>query len=131
MEIIELAGDDLRLYYLVGHLVMDEEVLKYNLNYPYKTSPEYRWFVAVDAGTTLGFVPAKLKNGKAALNNYYIADDDTAVLSALLKEAVRSLSPAFEVESVTQVRHIPVFSNFGFSIELTWKKYVRMKLYRT
>lgn len=41
MDIIKLKGEDKRLYELVAHLVMDEEVLAYNLNYPYKTSFDY------------------------------------------------------------------------------------------
>lgn len=57
MEVVKLEGEDQRLYYLVGHLVMDETVLAYNLNYPYKTSPEYFWFVAIDGkSNTLGFM---------------------------------------------------------------------------
>ena len=130
MEIIKLNGEDQRLYYLVAHLIMNEEVLKYNLNYPYKTSQEYVWFVATDEGNTLGFIPVKLKDGKAVINNYYVADDDKAVFSALLKEIVCVLLPDFEIESVVQTRHIPYFEQNGFSITLHWKRYVKMKIFR-
>lgn len=130
MEIIRLNGEDQRLYYLIAHLVMDEKVLKYNLNYPYKTSDSYCWFIAVEEGNTLGFLPAELKDGKAIINNYYIADDDTQVFSMLLKELVRALQPDFIIESVTQVRHIPDFEQSGFSIVLRWKRYVKMKVFR-
>ena len=44
MEIFKLDGKDKRLYSLVAHLVMDEEVLACNLNYPFRTSPQYCWF---------------------------------------------------------------------------------------
>lgn len=44
MEVVKLSGDDHRVYYLTAHLVMDEQVLAYNLNYPYKTSPSHRWY---------------------------------------------------------------------------------------
>lgn len=128
MDIIKLKGEDQRLYHLVAHLVMNEGVLNYNMNYPYKTSPEYCWFIATSEDNTLGFIPVKLKNGKAIINNYYIANDDNAVLSILLEEIVQNLLPDFELESVTQIRHIPNFEQKGFSIILRWKIYVKMKV---
>jgi hypothetical protein len=130
MEIVKLDGEDRRLYYLIAHLVMNEKVLKYNLNYPYKTSDNYCWFIAVEEGDTLGFIPVELKEGKATINNYYVADDDSKVLSMLLKEVVRILLLDFEIESVTQIRHIPDFERNGFSIALRWKRYVKMKAFR-
>ncbi|MDR3140157.1 MAG: hypothetical protein LBU37_00245 [Tannerellaceae bacterium] len=130
MEIIKLEGEDKRLYYLVAHLVMNEEVLAYNLNYPYKTSSDYRWFVATDRGDTLGFIPVKLEEGIAKINNYYIAGDDSAVFSVLLKELVNTLSLDYEIESVTQLRHIPDFERNRFSVVLYWKRYVKMKVFK-
>jgi hypothetical protein len=130
MEIIKLDGEDQRLYYLIAHLVMNEKVLKYNLNYPYRTSDNYCWFIAVEGGNTLGFIPAELKEGKAIINNYYIADDDSKVFSLLLKEVVRILLADFEIETVTQIRHIPDFERNGFSIVLRWKRYVKMKAFK-
>lgn len=130
MDIIQLKGEDKRLYSLVAHLVMNEEVISYNLNYPYKTSSDYVWFLAEDNGVTLGFVPVKLEEGKAKINNYYVVDDDSAVFSALLKEIINSLSSDFEIESVTQIRHIPDFEKGGFSVVLYWKRYVKMRVFR-
>ena len=131
MEVIKLEGEDQRLYYLVGHLVMDETVLAYNLNYPYRTSSEYFWFVAIDdKSNTLGFMPVKLKEGKAVINNYYIADDDSAVFSMLLKEVLNSLLHDYEIESVTQTQHIPNFERCGFSVILYWKRYAKMKAFK-
>jgi hypothetical protein len=130
MDIIQLEGEDQRLYYLVAHLVMRKEVLSYNLNYPYRTSPEYCWFVATDKGNTLGFVPVKRKEGKAQINNYYVKDDDREVFSALLKEIVKTLLLDFEIESITQLRHIPDFERNGFSIMFYWKRYAKMKVFK-
>ncbi|WP_352423720.1 hypothetical protein [Proteiniphilum sp.] len=130
MDIIRLKGNDKQLYSLVAHLVMDEEVIRYNLNYPYKTSPDYEWFVATDNnGTTLGFIPVKLEGGKATINNYYVAEDDRTVFSALLKEIIKVVSSDFEIESVTQVRHVPEFEKSGFSVVLCWKRYVKMRIF--
>jgi hypothetical protein len=130
MEIIKLAGEDQRLYYLVAHLVMNESVLKYNLNYPYKTSDNYCWFIAVEGGNTLGFIPVELEEGKATINNYYVADDDSKVFAILLKEIISILLPDYTIESVTQIRHIPDFERNGFSIILRWKRYVKMNALR-
>ncbi|MDR2775723.1 MAG: hypothetical protein LBC19_13485 [Tannerella sp.] len=130
MDIIKLEGEDQRLYYLVAHLVMDEEVLNYNLNYPYKTSSDHLWFIAVDEGNTLGFMPVKLDDGNARINNYYVADDDSAVFSALLREITMTLPTDYELESVTQLRHIPDFEKNGFSVTLYWKRYAKMKVFR-
>jgi hypothetical protein len=130
MDIIQLEGNDQQLYYLVAHLVMSEEVLSYNLNYPYKTSPEYYWFIATDKGNTLGFVPVKRKAGKAQINNYYVGDDDSKVFSALLKEIIGALSLDFEIEAITQLRHIPDFERNGFSVVFHWKRYAKMKVFK-
>ena len=130
MDIIQLKGEDKQLYSLVAHLVMNEGVISYNLNYPYKTSSDYLWFVATDNGVTLGFMPVKLgEEGKAKINNYYVADDDSAVFSALLKEIVKALSSDFEIESVTQVRHVPEFEKSGFAVVLYWKRYAKMNYF--
>jgi hypothetical protein len=130
MDVIQLKGEDKQLYALVAHLVMNEEALDYNLNYPYKTSSGYVWFVATDKGETLGFMPVKLEENSAKINNYYVANDDSAVFSALLKEVIRALSSDFEIESVTQIRHIPEFEKNGFAIALYWKRYAKMKAFR-
>ena len=130
MDIIKLEGEDTRLYYLVAHLVMNKDVLSYNLNYPYKTSSEYLWFVAVDNGNTLGFMPVKREEGQAEINNYYVADDDSKVFSALLKEVTMTFANDYELFAVTQLRHIPDFEKSGFSVTLYWKRYAKMKIFR-
>lgn len=127
MKVIQLKGQDQRLYDLVAYLVMDEEVLKYNLNYPYKTSSEYCWFIATDKNKTLGFIPVKLKEEKAIINNYYVANDDSVVFCKLLKKVIQALSSEFEIESVTQIQHVSFFEESGFSTVLCWKRYVKMK----
>ncbi|MDR1114601.1 MAG: hypothetical protein LBL33_00310 [Tannerella sp.] len=128
MNIIKLEGGDKRLYYLVAHLVMNEEVLAYNLNYPYKTASNYVWFIAADDDNILGFIPARLEEGQAKVNNYYVAGDDSAVFSALLEELVNTLSLDYEIESVTQLRHVPYFERNSFSVTFYWKRYAKMKV---
>jgi hypothetical protein len=130
MDIIRLEGEDRQLYERVAHLVMNEKVLSYNLNYPYRTSSRYVWFVAVDNDHTLGFMPVKLEAGKAKINNYYVADDNGEVFSALLKKIIMTLPTNCELESITQLRHVPDFEKNGFAIVLNWKRYAKMKAIR-
>ncbi|MDR2388866.1 MAG: hypothetical protein LBD89_03650 [Tannerellaceae bacterium] len=128
MDIIRLEGEDKRLYSLVAHLIMRRDVLSYNLNYPYKTSPAHCWFIAADPDHTFGFVPVLRKAGKAQINNYYVEKDDKEIFAVLLEEIIKTLSPDFEIEAITQMRHIPNFEQNGFSIIFHWKRYVKMKL---
>lgn len=137
MEVIKLEGEDQRLYSLIAHLVMDKKVLAYNLNYPFRTSPDYYWFIATNKGDTLGFIPVELKEkpqegnvGKAVINNYYVADDDSNVFSILLKETVWALLPDFELDSIVQKQHIPFFEQNHFSIVVYWTRYVKMRAFR-
>lgn len=47
IQIVQLHGTDKKLYELVAPLVMSSKVLKQNYNYPFRTSEEYEWFVAL------------------------------------------------------------------------------------
>lgn len=126
MEIVRLNGEDSQLYSLVAHLVMNKDVIASNNNYPFKTSPEYMWFVACDRGSTLGFVPVQIKNRKATINNYYVAQDDPAVFTGILHELVASLGKDHAIISVTQNKHVKIFRQCGFSTMFEWEKYVKM-----
>ena len=59
VQIIQLQGTDKRLYELVAPLVMNPEILKQNYNYPFRTSEDLVWFVAVDKKTVIGFIPVE------------------------------------------------------------------------
>lgn len=126
MEIVKLNGEDSQLYGLVAHLVMNKDVIASNNNYPFKTSQEYLWFVACDRGCTLGFVPVQLKNNKATINNYYVAEDDPVVFTGILSELVKWLSKDHAIISVTQNKHVKIFRQCGFSTMFEWEKYVKM-----
>jgi hypothetical protein len=43
---------------------MDEEVIGYNLNYPYKTSSDYVLVRGRGECVTLGFIPVKLEEAR-------------------------------------------------------------------
>jgi hypothetical protein len=130
MEIIKLKGEDEQLYQLVAHLVMNEKVLNYNLNYPFRTSPDHRWFLAADDGNILGFVPVKTEAGKAKINNYYVVNDNSEVFAALLKEIAGAFPADCGVEAIVQVRHVPEFEQNGFAVLFLWKRYAKMKVFK-
>ncbi|MDR1755433.1 MAG: hypothetical protein LBR65_00515 [Culturomica sp.] len=127
MEIIKLPGEDQQLYYLTAHLVMNEEVVAYNLNYPFKTSPAYHWFIALENGVTIGFIPLKFDGMKAVINNYYVVDDDSTVFKALLENILSETSKNIEIEAITQTKHIKHFEQNGFYAVAFWKRFVKMR----
>ena len=54
------------LYPLIGPLVMNPKVLKANNNYPFKTTANHQWYIAVnDQEEVMGFLP--VENKKALL----------------------------------------------------------------
>ena len=59
MDIISLKGTEDKLYELVARLVMSPAVLRQNNNYPFKTTPQYTWHIALDGNTVVGFIPVK------------------------------------------------------------------------
>lgn len=128
MDIIELNGEDERLYRTVARLVMNKKVLAYNHNYPFKTSAAHRWFVAMEkeSGVTLGFLPIELVKGKATINNYWVSEDDHAVFKALLEEAARKIPAGTKIESVVQARHRGIFEKCGFRATGFWVKFAKM-----
>lgn len=129
MEILELKGDDDRLYAAVARLVMDKDVLSYNLNYPFRTDGNFRWFIARENSEAIGFVPVKITKSQAVINNYYAAEDDSRLLEQMLSSVIGSLSDGFELEAVCHTRHIRQFEHCGFSVVHYWKRYAKMKIY--
>ena len=68
-QIVELKGTEKRLYQLVAPLVMNPVVLKQNYNYPFRTSENFIWFVAVEGKEIVGFIPLEHKNSEIIMNN--------------------------------------------------------------
>ena len=62
MKVIQLKGLDTDLYPLIGPLVMNPKVLKANNNYPFKTTANHQWYIAVnDQEEVMGFLPVENK----------------------------------------------------------------------
>ena len=81
MKVIQLKGLDTDLYPLIGPLVMNPKVLKANNNYPFKTTANHQWYIAVnDQEEVMGFLPVENKKSTSVINNYYLKEDDGELL---------------------------------------------------
>lgn len=127
VQIIQLQGTDKRLYELVAPLVMNPEILKQNYNYPFRTSEDFVWFVAVDKKKVIGFIPVEEKKKEYVINNYYIESNNEDTLKLLLEKVISETNTSKELTSVTFMEHSSLFKDLGFSKEKIWTRYVKMK----
>ena len=123
----QLQGTDKRLYELVAPLVMNPEILKQNYNYPFRTSEDFVWFVAVDKKKVIGFIPVEEKKKEYVINNYYIESNNEDTLKLLLEKVISETNTSKELTSVTFMEHSSLFKDLGFSEEKIWTRYVKMK----
>ena len=117
IQIIQLQGTDKRLYELVAPLVMNPDVLKQNYNYPFRTSENFVWFVAVDNKQVTGFIPVEDKKRECVINNYYVKGNNEDTLKLLLEKVISETTKSKELTSVTFVEHCSLFKELGFSEE--------------
>lgn len=83
-----MQGTEPALYPLVGPLVMNPEVLKQNMNYPFKTTEHFVWYIAMNGHSVIGFVPVEHRGKEYIINNYYVTHKDREVLMQLLSRMV-------------------------------------------
>lgn len=132
IQIIQLKGKDKHLYRLLAPIVMDPKVIRANNNYPFKTSEEYVWFIAIEDKTVMGFIPVEQKNRKkAVINNYYVNAEGsrrTEILSHLLPAVISEFErESWLLNSVTLVQDKEIFEKFKFiSMDKKWTRYVKM-----
>ena len=120
IQVIQLKGKDKHLYQLLAPLVMDPDVIRANNNYPFKTSEDFVWYIAIDNS-----------GKKAVINNYYVAAVDEKrkeILSLLLSSVVTAFIPAgWTLNSVTLIQDQETFEKFEFaSMDKKWTRYVKM-----
>ena len=123
VQIIQLQGTDKRLYELVAPLVMNPEILKQNYNYPFRTSEDFVWIVAVDKKKVIGFIPVEEKKKEYVINNYYIESNNEDTLKLLLEKVISETNTSKELTSVTFMEHSSLFKDLGFSEEKIWTRY--------
>jgi len=128
--VVKMAGTSPELYSCIAPLVMNPEVIKYNHNYPFKTSESFVWFVAFsdEDNHVLGFFPVEIRKKSAIINNYYVEEDVKDVFLSLLEAVTNELlTKGKELEAVVQKPHESYFRTQGFEIERTWSLYLKMK----
>ena len=103
------------------------EVLKQNYNYPFRTSEEYEWFVALDNKHVVGFVPVEHKKYECVINNYYIKERNVDTLKLLLEKVLEKQGEESSLTAVSFVEDRDVFSELGFWEDKVWTRYVKMK----
>lgn len=127
IQIFQLQGTDKRLYRLVAPLVMNSEVLKQNQNYPFRTSANYIWFIALDSRRVVGFIPVECKKYECVINNYYVKDRNVERLKSLLEKAIVGIDQEKELTAICLLEDSPVFEEMGFTVEKVWTRYVKMR----
>lgn len=127
IQIVQLQGTDKRLYQLVAPLVMSPEVLKQNYNYPFRTSEDYVWFIALDNKHVVGFIPIEHKKHEYVINNYYIKEKNADTLKLLLDAVIEKLNADDNLTAISFLEDKDIFRELGFSEEKVWTRYVKMK----
>ena len=127
MNILKLQGLDGRLFDLVAPLVMNPAVLRQNNNYPFKTTRNHVWYIAMDEQRVLGFMPVKMTLTNNCIDNYYISGDNSSVIEVLLDRIIHDFSSDGSLVAVVHERHVEDFSMKNFIPCAEWKKYVKMR----
>lgn len=130
MDIECLKGTETRLYELVAPLVMNPAVIRQNNGYPFKTSPRFVWYVALEDDAVIGFLPVKKGNTGNSIDNYYIKGDDERIIDGLLHQAVADLKAEAPLTALVHKRHVDGFRRHGFCTGKEWKNYDKM-VYQT
>lgn len=127
MNILKLQGLDGRLFDLVAPLVMNPAVLRQNNNYPFKTTRNHVWYIAMDEQRVLGFMPVKMTLTNNCIDNYYISGDNSSVIEVLLDRIIHDFSSDGSLVAVVHERHVEDFSMKNFIPCVERKKYVKMR----
>ena len=127
MNILKLQGLDSRLFNLVAPLVMSPAVLRQNNNYPFKTTRNHVWYIAMDEQRVLGFMPVKMTLTNNCIDNYYISGDNSSVIEMLLDRIIHDFSSDGSLVAVVHERHVEDFSMKNFIPCVECKKYVKMR----
>lgn len=128
--VVKMAGTSPELYSCIAPWVMNPVIIKYNHNYPFKTSESFVWFVEFsdEDNHVLGFFPVEIRKKSAIINNYYVEGDKEEVFLSLLEAVISEFQDAGKVlEAVVQKPHESYFLTQGFEIERVWSLYIKMK----
>lgn len=127
IQILKLQGTDKQLYRLVAPLVMNPDVLKQNHNFPFRTSDNFVWFVALNRKKVIGFIPVENKREGHLINNYYVEDKKESILRSLLEEVIAAWDDERPLLSLSLIEDRAIFEDEGFAEEKLWTRYVKMR----
>lgn len=131
IQLLKINGLDKALYPLVGPLVMNPEVLKYNNRYPFKTNKNFEWYIAVNEadGEAVGFIPLEHKSHEILINNYYVQPEGhDEILSWLIEAVWRDMTKDMPpLTALVQAQHAALFKEQGFATIKEWKLYLKMQ----
>ena len=129
-HIIQLEGTDKQLYPLIGPLVMNPDVLRYNNRYPFKTGKKFRWYIDVNKqNEAIGFIPIENKASECLINNYYAQKEGhDEILTDLLQTVCADYTgDTPHLTALVQTVHKELFIRLGFSTIKEWKLYIKME----
>lgn len=131
IQILKINGTAKELYPLVGPLVMNPEVLKYNNRYPFKTKKNFEWYIALNEtdGETIGFIPLEHKSHETLINNYYAQQEGhNEILSQLIESVWQDMTEDMPpLTALVQTPHATLFKEQGFTTTKEWKLYLKMQ----
>lgn len=127
MEIILLNGTEKRLYDLVAPLVMNPAIIRQNNGYPFKTSKDYIWYIAIENEVIEGFIPLKKSYTGILIDNYYIRGDNRQTLKILLDRIISDTENKISLSATVFKRHVGIFRESGFRSSVEWKNYDKMQ----
>ncbi len=131
IQILKINGTAKELYPLVGPLVMNPEVLKYNNRYPFKTGKNFEWYIAVNEADdeTVGFIPLEYKSHETSINNYYVQQEGhNEILNRLIEVVWQNMTKDMpQLTALVQTRHAALFKEQGFTTTKEWKLYLKMQ----
>lgn len=105
---------------------MNPAIIRQNNGYPFKTSKDFIWYIAIEDGTVAGFIPLKKTQGGMLIDNYYISGDNEQTIGCLLERIIADAGEDAGLKATVFKRHVDVFKKHAFQTVLEWKKYDKM-----
>lgn len=130
MEIIRLNGKDKHLYDLVAPLAMNPAVIRQNNGYPFKTTLQHVWYIAVNDDSVAGFMPLKKASVGMLIDNYYVSGDDSNVIGRLVEKIVSDFGASGTLAAMVFKRHVEIFRSLHFLSVVELKNYDKMEYRR-
>lgn len=105
---------------------MNPAVLRWNNNYPFKTTPHYVWYIALsDSGEVTAFMPLKKLATGIRIDNYYVAGEERTLFDALIDRIIADMGSK-PLWAMVHKRHSAVFADHSFAVAQALVRYDKM-----